>query len=364
MNNMIIGLGNCGTQIVKAASNSSLLKGTRMYCIDSQAASVDLNMVGNVTMIPIISDEKAGSGRNRERGAAMYKFHEDNGAFEEMYGVAKEVKSPVIVITSAAGGTGSGSTVPLCEALISKGIHVIPIIVCPSMVDPDAYHLNTNDLMIELAEVGIETYSIFRNSGIDADYTQVNKEVVELIEIIFGKRYDKTTLDSIDDSDMDVVLSTPGRFIAVSVSAPDVKTLKRDLVRKVFSGFQPAWNDEESDNNTFMKAYSLTSMFAEQDFKEVFEEIDCRIKHMFDEFRNIVNSDNCGVAQATVVIAGLPRAEIKMIDTEFKGATGIAEGMTRSKRPSFVNRKKASVTQEQKQNGDTTSAIKKFNWYE
>ena len=362
MNNMIIGLGNCGSQIVKAATNSVSLKGVKMYCIDSQVATVDLNTVGNVTMIPIISDEKAGSGRNRERGKAMYQFHEDNGAFEKMYEDAENAKSPVIVITSAAGGTGSGSVVPLCEALITRDIQVIPIIVCPNMADPDAYHLNTNDLMMELGDVGIETYSIFRNSRGDADYSHVNNEVIELIEIIFGKKYNKTTLDSIDDSDLDVILNTPGRFVAVSVSAPDIKTLKKELTRKVFSGFQPAWTEDESNNNTFMTAYSLTSMFAKQDFKEVFEEVNMRIKNVYDEYRNIADSDNGGVAQATLIVAGLPRAEVKMIDTEFKEANGISAGMNRSKRPNFMGRKKASVTQEHTKKGDDTSVINKFNW--
>ena len=356
MNNMIIGLGNCGTQIVKAATKSELLKGVKMYCIDSQVASVDLDTIGNVTMIPIISDEKSGSGRNRERGKAMYQFHEENGSFEQLYEDAVKAKSPIVVITSAAGGTGSGSTVPLCEALIARDLHVIPVIVCPDMSDPDAYHLNTSDLMMELGEVGIETYSCFRNSKDDANYDRVNNEVTELIEIIFGKKYQKTTLDSIDDSDLDVVLSTPGRFIAVSVTAPDVTTLKKELTRRVFSGSQPAWNDDESENNTFMTAYSLTSMFASQDFKEVFNEINMRIKRVFDEYRNIVDIGNNGVTHATLIVAGLPRMEIKMIETEFMEAAGIAAGTKRSKRPSFLSRKKATISDD---NGDTS---KRFGW--
>lgn len=362
MNNILIGLGNAGCQVVKATINSSVLDNVSRYCIDSQA-NVDLATINTITTIPIISDEKSGSGRNRERGRAMFKFHEENGAFDKMYDDASNSKEPVLVITSAAGGTGSGSVVPLCETLIGLGIQVIPIIICPNMDDPDAYHLNTNDLMMELAEVGIETYSIFRNTRGDADYTSVNNDIVSLIEIILGKRYHATDLDSIDDSDLDVILNTPGRFLAVSASGRDINTLKKELTRKVFSGYQPAWTDTESENHTLMTAYSLTSMFAKQDFREVFDEVNRRIRHVFDEYRNICENDNNGVSEATLIVAGLPRAEMKTINSEFKESKGIATGMNKSVRPGFVNRKKASVTESRSSGKDgDNSVIKKFNW--
>lgn len=363
MNNMLIGLGNCGSQIVKKAASSELLKDVKMYTIDSQVASVGLDTIDRITTIPIVADEKSGSGRNRDRGKALYVFHEEHGTFDSMYKDAVNSKAPVVVVSSAAGGTGSGSIVPLCKTLINKGVEVIPIIICPNMADPDAYHLNTSDLMIELGDVGVETYSTFRNTKGDADYTPINTDVVTLIEIIFGKKYDKTVRDSIDDSDMDVILNTPGRFIAISVTAPDVNSLKKELTRKVFSSYQPAWSEDESNNNTFMTAYSLKSMFADQDFSNVFEEINNRIVHVFDEYRNIVNDDNNGNAEATVVIAGLPRAEVKIIDNEYKVDNGISAGMNRSKRPSFMNRKKATVVNEtDKVDGDDKSIISSFKW--
>jgi hypothetical protein len=359
---MIICLGGAGCNCAKEIVKRSSLSDVNVYAVDSVTSHIDLETINKINFISIISDEKNGSGRNRERAQAMYSYHEEGGSFGQMYKDAVDAKAPVVVITSAAGGTGSGSVVPLCEALISRGVQVIPIIICPNMADPIAYHLNTNDLMIELREVGIETYSIFRNSRGDADYTPVNNEVVDLIEIIFGKKYGTTNLDSIDDSDLDVVLNTPGRFIAVSASANDVNTLKKELTRKVLSGSQPAWTEEESENHTFMTAYSLTSMFAESDFKTVFSEINSRIKNVYDEYRNICVEDNNGSANATLIVAGLPRAEVKIIDTDFKEANSIAEGLNKSKRPKFMNRKKAVVTEETAEHSVEGSAIKKFNW--
>lgn len=361
MKNMIIGLGNTGTNIVKAAGSSLLLKDVKKYVIDSVMTSVDLGSINDINVIPIISDEKSGSGRNRERGKAMYEYHESQGAFKEMYDDAVNSKSPVLVITSAAGGTGSGSAVPVCRALLELGVEVIPIIICPNKNDPMAFHLNTNDLLMELGEIGIETYSIFENRKGDANYEPINNEVVNLIEIIFGKCYGKTTLDSIDDSDLDVILNKPGRFIAVSAEASTIPALSKEITRKLFGGFQPAWSADQVPANTLITAFSLTSMFAETDFKVVFNEINNRLDPdtIYDEYRNIVNEDNNGISSASIIIAGLPRTEVKEINSEYKEVDGLSDGMKKSHRPNFMSRKKAS-------SGTTTDAsgnvINRFKW--
>lgn len=361
-NNLIIGIGNAGTNIVKCCAQSAKLADVKMYAIDSQTSSIDATLMDQITFIPIISDEKNGSGRSRARGAAMFQYHEELGNFKEMYQAAKDAKSPVFVITSAAGGTGSGASVPLCKSLMELGVQVIPIIVCPNMKDPDAYHLNMNDLLLEMQEAGIITYSIFRNSRGDADYTVVNNDVVELIEIVFGKRYDTTELDSIDDSDIDTVMQTPGRFIAIGCEAHDVESLKKEITRKLRTGFQPSWTDEEAASCTFMTAYSLTSLFAKQDFKEVFSEVNSRIQNVFDEYRNICQDDNDGKCTATLLIAGLPRPEIKQIDSEFYEASSIGAGIKKSARPSFMNKKKATVSKPDTSKDGTKDAIAKFKW--
>lgn len=360
MSNVVIGLGNAGTQIVKLACKSKLLEDCRMFAIDSVAASVDMSTITNLTIIPIISDEKSGSGRNRERGRAMFDYQYELGTFDEMMEVASEATAPIIVITSAAGGTGSGSTPSLIQKLKEKGLDVIPVIICPNMSDPDTYHMNTADLMVELSEQGVETYSIFRNSVTGVDYNPINKDVVKLIEVVFGKLYLKTTTrDTIDDSDLDSILSVPGRFIALSVEAHDITTLKKELIRKVLGGYQPAWTSEETQTTTFCRAYSLTSPFASNDFDEVFEELNSRISGRFEEFKNVADDDNNGMCTASVIIAGLPRAEMKEVSGTFNTADGIASGMKKATRPAFMTQKKASVTNTNKSNG---SGTKGFSW--
>lgn len=338
--NIIIGMGNTGCQIVKLAAQSKLLTDCHFYTIDSVTSSVDMKTIGVIQHISLISDDKAGSGRSRERGAEMFAFQDKNGALNELYADAEKAKTPILVITSAAGGTGSGSTPSLCKHFIERGIQVIPIIICPAMKEPTAFHLNTSDLMMELGQAKVETYQIFRNEYGKADYSDINKEVVTGIEIILGKHYDDTDKDSIDDSDLDVILSTPGRFIAVEATAQTPTQLKQRITERVLNGHQP-FTSVDASASTLMTAFALSSPFASGDFEEVFSELNARIDNRFDEYRNICNRD--GQCTASIIIAGLPRVELKEITDDFQTAAGIAEGIeAKSSRPAFM-RKKGTV---------------------
>lgn len=362
MSNMIIGLGNTGTNVIKLAAQSKLLSDAEFYAIDSVASSMDADTLNKIVYIPIISDDKSGSGRDRERGAAMFRFHQTNGAFKEMYEEATKVQTPIIVISSTAGGTGSGSIVPLCESLINMGLDVIPILICPNKQDPAAFHLNTSDLFIELDEAGIKTYATFENKRGDADYRPINTEVVNMIELVLGKRFDATTLDSIDESDLDKLLEMPGRIMAVLAESPSIPKLAQEITRKLFVGSQPMWDRESVTGATLMTAFSLKSMFADTDFKEVFAEINDRIDPdtVYDNYRNIVKDDNDGVASAAVIITGLPPVEIKEITGDYKETRGLGAGVKRSIRPSFIGKKKASTKMTTPTDG--SDPMSKFNW--
>lgn len=358
----IIGMGNTGTNIVKAISYHYNLNDVKLFAIDSITNSIDIDTVNKIKYIPIISDEKAGSGRNRERGAAMYQYHhETNPEITNMYETVKKCKDPVIIITSAAGGTGSGSTPVLCDYLIrTMGRHVIPIIIIPSADDPTAYHLNTSDLFIELENVGVQTYGVFQNPSGDRNYGPINEDVVNFIEIILGKKYGVTRVDSIDESDLDQLLNTPGRIMAVSAKSKDNATLKRQLNSSIMTGYQPAWTSNDATSTTFITAYSLKSMFASSDFKDIFEDVRKRVGDVFDEYSNVEDSDNNGFMEATAIIAGLPRPNITNIDGEWNGTASMGSGMKKSVRPNFMRGGNGhnGVTQVTDKSGNTKPVFK------
>lgn len=357
---VIVGLGNAGTQIVKLAAQSKLLEGEEFYSIDSVASSVSMTDVGKIKTIPIISDSKSGSGRDRERGRAMFEFHKSKNEFEGLLEACKKSDDFVIAISSAAGGTGSGAIVGLCDYLISNGVPVIPFIIYPASEDPSAYHLNTNDLVVELGDIkvgddpGINAYSVFVNPP-STEYTNVNKAVVRSLETILGKHYDRTDLDSIDDSDLQQLLRMPGRFVSVYCEARDTDTLKKEITKAVLCGYQPSWTAESAEDNTYMAAMSLSSAFASSDFDEVFEDITVRLGKHYDKYKNvaIIEGDIC---YATVIVSGLPNVKTKNVADDFNLAGGISDGMKKSQRPSFMGKRKAVIKKDEK-TGENA-----FNW--
>ena len=166
--------------------------------------------------------------------------------------------------------------------------------------------------------------------------------------------------DSIDDSDLDVILSLPGRFIAVSAEGSNVDDLRKAITRKVLNGYQPAWTTEDSEKSTLITAYSIKSAYADDDFHEVFKDINARItKAPYDQYSNIVNDDNNGEMTATVIVAGLPRGDIKIIDSEFNQVSSLGTGMNKAARPSFMNKKRATIADTKEDNGTTK---KSFRW--
>jgi hypothetical protein len=82
------------------------------------------------------------------------------------------------------------------------------------------------------------------------------------------------------------------------------------------------------------------------------------------------------MSEAIVIISGLPRTEVKDIDTEYNLVDGLGEGIKKSVRPSFIKRSKiipqASVNKKptgsgvpstvsaKEQNGDADT-LKKYN---
>jgi hypothetical protein len=365
---LIIGIGNTGTQIVKLLSQSPKISNCKMYAIDSVAMSADMESVQNVKMIPVISDEKCGSGRSRERGAEMFKHHDSLGTFNELYNDASEALQPIFVITSTAGGTGSGITPELIKKIRSfdttaeseereNKYRFIPVLVFPSLEDPDAYHMNTSDLMLDLQNAGIETYTVFRNKYGTANYSKINQDIVNSIELILGKLYGDTNVDSIDESDLDVILSVPGRFISCIVESEDPTKLKRLITESALHSYQPGWDpDDTKEGAIIYTAFDLCSPFAKDDFADVFSDIRARIKHYHDEYKNICEKD--GKSSASFIIAGLPNVELKNINIDYDETNGIADGAKRSKRPGFLSKKKPIMEQKITKTDETVKSQK------
>ena len=345
MNKIIIGLGNTGSVIVRELAKKEY-KTVKLFAIDSQTKSIQLDDVTKVNYIPIVADDNVGSGRDRERGRAMFEYNKNNGLLEPLYKACSNTDT-IFVVTSAAGGTGSGTCPALCEELFSRfDSKVIPIIIVPNMADPDAYHYNTNDLMYELNAIKTEDgdpaigpYVIFRNPD-SSDYEKINKEIVESIDVLLGNHYEPTDNDSIDASDLNNILSTVGRIMVLSISGDTVDEVRKKLVKETVSSFQPSWDANKVGCG--VAAFSMKSINAGEDSKIIENDILPKLNHCSDRYKNIVIDDNNGRVDVTLIIAGLPPVELKDIKTEYTETVGIGENLKKTERPSFMKRRHVS----------------------
>lgn len=340
MEKIVIGLGNTGTVIVRELAKKNI-NNVKLFAIDSQVKHVSIDNVSKVKYIPIVADDNVGSGRDRDRGRAMFEYNLEEHNMDELFDMCQKTDT-IFVVSSAAGGTGSGSCPKLCEALfdrLNEDVKIIPIIVCPNMKDPDAYHYNTNDLMIDLKNVQIGPYVIFRNPD-SSDYEKINAEIVSAIDVLLGNRYEITDNDEIDASDLNNVLSVNGRIIALSISADSVDEARKKLMKEIVSSYQPAWDPSQIGYG--VAAFSMKSINAGEDSKLIEDDIRSKLEHCSDIYKNIVINDNNGKVDITLIVAGLPPVEMKTIETDYTETVGIADNLSKMERPKVMKRKHIS----------------------
>ena len=334
---VIVGLGNTGTNNVKEI-NKRNIPNLDLYVIDSQT-NISMDESIDITCIPIMIDDETGSGRIRDVGRELYDQHEKAGTFEKMYEAIKESRTPVFPITSSSGGTGSGSVVGLCQFCIQNDIPVVPIIVFPAKSDPANYHLNTNDLLCELNEIGITTYMAFENEDHSSDYDDINKSIADAISVLVGTYYKETKDDTIDDRDRSQLLANEGRLMVITAKGRDIETLKCNINSNLHHCHQPLWG-EMMNTSMVMFGCSLEGMMAGKFASDVFSVITGMFENCFDIYKHIMPNDS-GDYTCTIIISGLKNNETKEICSEYDEIEKIGSGLKKSVRPTF--RKKAGI---------------------
>lgn len=346
---LIIGMGSCGTQVIKKLAKNRLFDNCILYTIDSDLNTLNIqDECPGVNIIPIKVDEMDGSGRNRPRGKELFEEAVKNGHLDELYKLAETVKYPIIVITSTAGGTGSGAIPVLCQTLINKNeAYVNPIIVTPDSQEDNHSHRNNNQLFIDLEEAGVSRYIQFVNPPHMAHYDPINNSIMKCIEWVLGKHYHPTDLNSIDDADLDMLLNGPkGRIMVLSAEGKDITTASRALEKQLISGYQPTFTKEDLDNEedcTLVVGFAIESLNADEEFVEGFKSIRNRISppgedktYIDNEYRHICVNDNNGNVTLSVMISGLPRPPVKQVMGAVGTVKGLSEGLKDSVNPAFM----------------------------
>lgn len=224
----IIGIGNCGSQVAYLAERTYPELFDTVYV---NSSSADLAMVktehDNLKFKIADRDEIEGSGKNRTKMKEYLMADINTILADSNLQECIVEKKYCFVVTSAAGGTGSGAAPVLMEIMrqLFPDTNFILIGVLPQLNASLMEQGNALEFLNELYDVlgSDTTYMIYDNEATsDLPPTraleEVNKNIVEDLKVLTGVDNYPTPYESIDEADMESIITTPGRLLVVRIS--------------------------------------------------------------------------------------------------------------------------------------------------
>ena len=224
---VIIGVGNCGGQVANLAERKYPDLFDSIYINTSES---DLSMVSGKEELKFKIGDKdiiEGSGKNRAKMKEFLMKDIERILGDENLQEVIRAKKYGFIVTSAAGGTGSGAGPVLMEIVqqLFPDTNFILVGVLPQIGASLMEQGNTLEFLNELYDVLGEdtTYMIYDNEATSSmpptkALEVVNENIVEDIRILTGIDNYPTPYESIDEADMESILTTPGRILVVRLT--------------------------------------------------------------------------------------------------------------------------------------------------
>jgi cell division GTPase FtsZ len=268
----IIGIGNCGCQIANLAEKKYP---TLFDCIYFNTSSDDLAMVSTDTGLKFKLGDEDIKGSAKIRSKSFEYFEKELPQIisnEAIQNVILE-KSHIFIITSVAGGTGSGAA-PAMHKIMSNlfpDVNFIMVAILPKQESSELELENSLEFLEDLYEnLGTDiTYMMYDNETTcnekgSLSLTKVNENVVEDIRILTGVDNYPTPFESIDAADMDSLLTTPGRLLVARINkgvtekAMEDNKLDEIIIKSIKSSCHA-----ETDRNKKVVRWGVVTYFTE-----------------------------------------------------------------------------------------------------
>lgn len=224
----IVGLGNCGSQIAAMAENKYPELFDCVYINSSEADLAMVNSKGGLKFKIGNREQIEGSGKNRLKMKQYLKGDINRILGDTNLQICLSTKKYVFIITSAAGGTGSGAA-PVLTALLGQMFpdsNFILVGVLPQLNASLMEQGNALEFLTELYDVlgDNTTYMIYDNETASSmsptkALESVNEQIVEDIRVLSAVDNYPTPYESIDDADLESIITTPGRLLVTRVTS-------------------------------------------------------------------------------------------------------------------------------------------------
>lgn len=269
---VLIGIGNCGNQVVFCGEQ----KYPELFdCVYINTSEADLSMVKTESMKFKIGESEEydveGSGKDRKKMKQYLK--EDIEALVKNEEFANTVdKKYAFVIVSGAGGTGSGAG-PVFTNIMQNAFPDTNFILVGVLPNQGASLLelgNTLEFLDELYRKMAPgtTYMIYDNETrsdlpVTVALTDVNENIIEDIRVITGADNYPTPYESIDDADMESIVSTPGRLLVARVDSHLLteKSLEDGKLDEIIVKIIKKSSHAETDRNRKVLRWGIITYF-------------------------------------------------------------------------------------------------------
>lgn len=316
----IIGVGNCGGQVANLAEKkySTIFDSIYINTSDADLSMVKTQNTANVYKIGE-KNEVEGSGKNR---AKMKEYLEKD--IEKLLNT-KELqdciidKKYVFIVSSIAGGTGSGAAPILMEfmRMMFPDTNFIIVGVLPQLGASLMEHGNSIEFLDELYQVLSEdtTYMIYDNESTSnmppiRALEVVNENIVEDLRVLSGIDNYPTPYESIDEADMESIITTPGRLMVVRLNKDITeKSIEDNSLDEMIIKSIKQSNHAEIDRNKKVVRWGIITFFTDAvnklyttDFDKLREFIGTPVERFN---HNAINEGNENLNFLHMIISGL-----------------------------------------------------------
>ena len=289
----LIGIGNCGNQVVSLAKETKDIPGIAINTSDK-----DLENVKNLTVFKIGSSK--GAGKSRDKAKAYVKQMMKQLLSQEKFKSHIDENDVVAVVASTGGGTGSGISVMLTHLLSTMYVdkRFILVHVLPSLKESLAAQQNTIEYLKEMNNFNA-TYMSYDNGckdGLPSNIMmkQMNEEIVEDLSVIRGDYLLSTPFTSIDEEDLTKILEVPGRLVVHRVY--DIKEKDIDKV-----GIEDMLIQKLSDTTYSTELHNDNRVMKMGVILNVTEKLSNKIDTNFTEFKNQIGNPIEGFEHVAII---------------------------------------------------------------
>ena len=289
----LIGIGNCGNQVVSLAKETKDIPGIAINTSDK-----DLENVKNLTVFKIGSSK--GAGKSRDKAKAYVKQMMKQLLSQEKFKSHIDENDVVAVVASTGGGTGSGISVMLTHLLSTMYVdkRFILVHVLPSLKESLAAQQNTIEYLKEMNNFNATSMSYDNGckDGLPSNVMmkQMNEEIVEDLAVIRGDYLLSTPFTSIDEEDLTKILEVPGRLVVHRVY--DIKEKDIDKV-----GIEDMLIQKLTDTTYSTELHNDNRVTKMGVILNVTEKLSNKIDTNFTEFKNQIGNPIEGFEHVAII---------------------------------------------------------------